>query len=386
MRDNKIIRACTVAQSVGFFAPMIPDFMKMGYEVVAVCSEGEETEKVLNAGGRYVPVEMERHISPLKDLKSLWNLVKVFRKEKPMMVHSMTPKAGLLCMMAGKITGVPVRLHTFTGLVFPTAKGLTQKILILTDRMTCACATNIIPEGEGVKSDLIKFKITKKPLRVLGHGNVRGIDLDRFDPENADIKAEADQIKVRLNAATKSGKVCTFIFIGRMVGDKGINELVEAFSKLNNEIPNTRLLLVGRYEPELDPIKTETVKEIENNNAIMAVGQQSDVRPWLSASDALVFPSYREGFPNVVIEAGAMGLPSIVTDINGSREIIIEGKNGTIIPSHDAEALYESMKRFAIDTDYRQNLATNARELIASRYEQGFVRKCLLDYYKEILK
>ncbi|MDE6196229.1 MAG: glycosyltransferase family 4 protein, partial [Muribaculaceae bacterium] len=329
-------------------------------------------------GVRTVAVPMERHISPFKDLKSLWGLIKVFRREKPAMVHSITPKAGLLSMMAAWFCRVPVRVHTFTGLVFPTATGLTQKILILTDRITCACATHVVPEGEGVRSDLINYRITKKPLRVLGHGNIRGIDLERYNPELPEVKAEASRIR-------KDG-VFTFVFIGRLVGDKGINELVAAFARLNKECPSTRLILVGPQESNLDPLQPETLAEIEANKSIEAVGSQSDVRPWLVASDAFVFPSYREGFPNVVIEAGAMGLPSIVTDINGSREIIIEGENGTIIPSKSEAALYDAMYRFVTQADEIGKMASSARELIASRYEQGYVRRCLKEYYREILQ
>ena len=378
MNCNKIIRACTVAQSVGFFAPMIPELRSRGYEVVSVSSDGPGLTMVNELGGKAISVEMQRHISPLKDLRSLWQMVRVFRRERPAMVHSMTPKAGLICMMAAWICRVPVRVHTFTGLVFPTATGLKQKILILTDRLTCACATHIVPEGEGVKADLTRFGITRKPLAVLGHGNIRGIDLDHFSTEAPGVVEESAKIR-------RDG-VFTFIFIGRLVGDKGINELVEAFSRLNTERTHTRLILVGPEERELDPLTPATLKSIGSNPAIEAVGSQSDVRPWLAASDALVFPSYREGFPNVVIEAGAMGLPSVVTDINGSREIIIEGSNGTIVPPRSADALYSAMLRFVDDRAKLSEMAANARPLIASRYEQSYVRRCLKEYYSEVLK
>ena len=365
-----------MAQSISFFEPTVETLRKMGIEQVIVSSPGEQLDSFAD---RYAlishSVNMERHISPLKDLKSLWQLVKVFRKEKPDMVHSMTPKAGLLCMMAAWLTRVPVRVHTFTGLIFPSATGLKQKILILTDRITCACATHIIPEGEGVKNDLISYHITRKPLKVLGYGNVRGIDLNRFDPDNRENIEAAEKIR--------KPDIFTFIFIGRLVGDKGINELVEAFTNLNKEMLRTRLILVGAYESDLDPLKSDTVEQINRNPAILSVGQQSDVRPWLLASDALVLPSYREGFPNVVIEAGAMRLPSIVTDINGSREIIIEGRNGTIIPPRDTDALFSAMRRFV--TSDLSSMIEETRPLIASRYERNYVASCLIEFYKEIL-
>lgn len=376
----KIIRTSTIPGSLNTFCKGLFKELQEhdGYEVVAVSSPGPALDEIRTREGvKTYAVAMERHISPLKDFVSLWRLIKVFHRERPTIVHSITPKAGLLSMMAAWIWRVPVRLHTFTGLVFPTATGLKQKILIATDRLTCACATHIVPEGVGVKNDLTAYKITKKPLKVLGHGNIRGIDLDRFNPDLKDVRSEAAKIR-------KDG-ILTFVFIGRLVGDKGINELVEAFCSLNLKYPKTRLILVGGKEQNLDPLRPETLCEIEINPSIEAVGRQSDVRPWLVASDIFVFPSYREGFPNVVIEAGAMGLPSIVTDINGSREIIIDGRNGLIIPPRSIDSLYRTMEMFVTDPELARRLAVEARLLIASRFEQSYVRRCLKEYYKEIL-
>lgn len=374
----KLIRTSTVAASLNSFCRgLLSELKEEGYDVVAVSSPGAELEEVEQREGvRTVGVPMERRISPLRDLRSLWRLIGVFRRERPQIVHSITPKAGLLSMMAAWICRVPVRLHTFTGLVFPTSEGLTKKILIFTDRLTCAFATHIVPEGEGVRSDLINYKITRKPLKVLGHGNIRGIDLEFYNPALKEVGEEAARIR-------REG-VFTFVFVGRLVRDKGINELVAAFARLHAERPDTRLLLVGRFESEIDPLLPETIEEIGRNPAIEAVGVKHDVRPWLAASDALVFPSYREGFPNVVIEAGAMNLPSIVTDINGAREIIIDGRNGVIIPPRDADSLFLAMKRFVDTPSDLAVMAAEARPLVASRYEQSFVRSCLKSYYREI--
>ncbi len=379
MASSKIIRTSTVPSSLNTFCRGLLSELRddEGYEVIAIASPGEALDEVSRREGvRTIAVAMERRMAPLKDLKSLFRLIKVFRREKPAMVHSITPKAGLLSMLAAWICRVPVRIHTFTGLVFPTATGLTQKILIFTDRLTCACATHIVPEGKGVKADLENFRITRKPLRVLGHGNIRGIDLAHYDRTPEVMK---NALKIRKDGAF------TFLFIGRLVRDKGIIELVSAFRRLNAEIPATRLILVGRKEQDLDPLPAETLAEIDRNPAIEAPGPTSDVRPWLAASDAFVFPSYREGFPNVVIEAGAMSLPSIVTDINGSREIIIDGKNGVIVPPRDEDSLYSQMKAFATSPDALARMARESRPLIASRFEQSYVRKCLKEYYKEVI-
>ena len=343
-------------------------------------SHGEVSELATfgeQEGIRTVVVPMERQISPIKDLKSLWRILRVLRKEKPDIVHSMTPKAGLITMVAAWLARVPVRIHTFTGLVFPTATGLKRRILMATDWLTCACATHIIPEGEGVKADLLNNGITKKPIRVLGHGNVRGIDLSFYNREAVVENAQC----IMHNAQSNS---FIFIFVGRIVRDKGMNELVGAFKRLHKEFPEARLVLVGPFEDALDPVLPETRAEIERNPCIEAVGLQKDVRPFYAAADALVFPSYREGFPNVVLEAGAMGLPSIVTDINGSREIIIEGKNGTIISPRDEEALYQAMRHWVTHRDEVARMAAEARPLVASRYEQGYVRKCLKEFYESI--
>lgn len=377
----KIIRTSTVPSSINTFCKgLLQELQKQeGYEVVVVSSPGSTLDEIrIREKVRTIAVPMERHISLVKDFVSLVRLIIAFHKEKPDIVHSMTPKAGLLSMMAAWCCRVPIRVHTFTGLVFPTASGLIQKVLIFTDRLTCACATHIVPEGNGVKEDLISYKITDKRLNVLGHGNVRGIDLDHYNPTLPYVQEAAAKIR-------KDG-VITFIFVGRLVKSKGINELIDAFTKLNVQYSRTRLLLVGPYEENLDPLEPEALAEIENNNAIEAVGPQKDVRPWLAASDVFVFPSYREGFPNVVIEAGAMGLPSIVTDINGSREIIIDGNNGIVIPPRQSETLRRAMEVFVTDGEFVSRLAANARPLVASRYEQSFVRNCLKEYYKEILK
>ena len=374
---QKIIRTSTVATSLNTFCRGTLRDLSRLYDVVAVSTPDHELQEIAQREGiRVIGVPMSRPIAPLRDLVSLWRLIRVFRHERPTMVHSITPKAGLLSMIAAWICRVPVRLHTFTGLVFPTATGLKKRILILTDRITCACATHIVPEGEGAKADLINYNITRKPLQVLGYGNIRGIDLDHYR-RSSEVMEKA--------LTLRKPNLFTFVFIGRVVRDKGINELVEAFSLLHSEHPQTRLILVGRAEDNLDPVSPNTRRTIASHPAIEAVGSQSDVRPWLAASDALVFPSYREGFPNVVIEAGALDLPSIVTDINGSREIIVHGRNGIIVPPRNAQAPLQARTPFVQNPQATQAMALKARQMIASRFEKSFVQKCLFDYYKQIL-
>ncbi len=372
--SKKIIRAVTVSKSLFFCRDVMIRLRTMGYELVAVSSSGKELDSLRDKDGFHcVEVEMERHISIFKDIVSLLKMIFLFLKEKPQVVHSMTPKAGLICMLAAWITRVPIRIHTFTGLVWPTATGIKRRIVMFTDWLTCACATNVIPEGRGVMNDLINYGLTKKPMKVLGYGNIIGVDMSCFSSE-----------RIR---TLKDNKLFTFLFVGRVVGDKGINELVEAFLRLNEQYKNTRLVLVGEYESSLDPLKEETIRQIENNISINACGAKygdSLVEMYASA-DCFVLPSYREGFPNVVLEAGAMGLPQIVTDINGCREIIVEGENGLIVPPKDVNSLCHAMEKIMTNDCLRERMKSNARHMIESRFEKDFVQGCQIKFYSELM-
>lgn len=374
---KKLIRISTVPASLDVFLKGFLHVISKKYEVVAVSSPGEQLENIRKREGvRTVAVPMERHISVLKDVVSLFRLIVLFARERPDMVHSITPKAGLLAMVAAWVTRVPVRMHTFTGLVFPTSMGFKRQILIGMDKVICACATYINPEGKGVARDLEQHGITRKPLHIIANGNVRGVDMNWYSRTD-DVMRQAEKIRIRGSF--------TFCFVGRMVRDKGVNELVNAFNGLSRLHPQVRLLLVGETEETLNPLKAETKESIKQNKQIEWVGQQPDVRPFLAASDALVFPSYREGFPNVVLEAGAMGLPSIVTDINGSNEIIFPDENGEIIPSKDEHALYENMKEWVENPEKVSQMAGKARALVESRYEQKIVWDALLSEYQRLL-
>ncbi|MCO7355842.1 glycosyltransferase family 4 protein [Riemerella anatipestifer] len=376
----KLIRLSTIPLSMNVLLKGQLAFFNKSFEVIAVSGGGKDLSEVKEREGvRAIELKMERKISPIRDLLSLIKLYFLFLKEKPEIVHSITPKAGLLSMLAAKFAGVPIRIHTFTGLIFPSKTGMLKKILILMDRLLCWAATNIYPEGQGVKNDLIKYKITQKSLNVIANGNVNGIDIAHFSPQQVSEEVK-QQLKQDLNIQDTD---FVFVFVGRLVGDKGINELVAAFKQL--DVENTKLLLVGAEERNLDPLKEDTIYEIENNKNIIAVGYQTDVRPYFAIADALVFPSYREGFPNVVMQAGAMGLPSIVSDINGCNEIIIEGKNGWIIPPKNVEELYLAMRRMMEDKKAYLDLKTQSRQMIVDRYQQQVVWEALLQEYKQLL-
>lgn len=381
MSNPKLIRTSTVSISLDYLLKGQLSFLQKHYEVLAVSGNDIHLEEVAQREKvRTIGIEMQRNISPLKDLHSLWNLYLLFKKEKPLMVHSITPKAGLLSMTAGFFAGVPIRIHTFTGLIFPSKTGLLKRLLILMDKLLCKFATHIYPEGNGVKQDLINFGITSKSLNVIANGNVNGIDTDYFNKNN---RSELENQTLKNTLGINSDDF-VFIFVGRLVGDKGINELIAAFKNFKTT-DNIKLLLVGPLEQELDPLSKDTLQEIKLNKKIISVGFQKEVRNYFAIADALVFPSYREGFPNVVLQAGAMNLPCIVTDINGSNEIIIDDINGIIIPPKNETELYEAMLKLLNNTVLRLQLQKNSREMIVSRFEQKFVWESLLEEYKRIV-
>lgn len=375
----KLVRLTTVSVSLNSLLKGQLRFLSDYYEVVGISSDfGTERLKEVSEreGVRCIDVLMYREISLLNDIKSLWKLIRLFKRENPYIVHANTPKGSLLAMMAAWITCVPHRLYTVTGLRFETATGRFRRLLIIMEKITCWCATKVIPEGKGVKDTLIANNITKKPLKVILNGNINGVDVNYY--------SRSEEVMRKVNAMKEEGVFC-FIFVGRMVKDKGINELVRAFSKLLILYSNIRLQLVGGFERELDPIAEDVERIIKEEKAIITWGFQHDIRPFLAMADVLTFPSYREGFPNVVLQAGAMGLPSIVTDINGCNEIIRDGVNGKIIPPHDEKALYEAMKyMYEHQNDKVKVMAQYVRPMIVERYEQQMVWRALLKEYQSL--
>lgn len=373
---HKLFRLNTIDGSLGMLRGQLK-FLNQEFEVVAVADDsGVLAEVAEREGVRTIGVPMHREISLAADCRSLVALYKLFRRERPYIVHANTPKASLLSMVAAWATRVPHRIYTVTGLRFETTHGVLRFILKTMERITCLCATKVIPEGDGVKATLLREHITRKPMEKIHNGNINGIDLEHYDC--------TEQVMTRAAEIRNGSEDFTFIFIGRMVRDKGINELVAAFDRLNREFPATKLLLVGKFEDELDPVLPETKQMIEKNPKIEFAGYQNDVRPYFAAADVAVLPSYREGFPNVVIQAGAMGLAQIVTDINGCNEVVVDGRNGLIVPKQNEEALYEAMRKLATDRDLTSQMAASARELITSRYRQQDVWEATLKMYKSL--
>ena len=369
IQRKKIIRVTTADISLNSLLKGQLKFLNQYFEVVGVAKDTGVLKEVSEREGiRVVNAPLERPISLVKDIKGLWFLYRLFRKEKPWCVHANTPKGSLLAMIAAWFACVPHRVYTVTGLRYQGAHGMLRTILKTMERLSCLFATNVIPEGQGVLHALQEDNITKKPLHVIWNGNINGIDTEYF--------------KSTKSFSERKNDTFTFVFIGRIVRDKGIHELTECIRKLN-----CNLILVGSFE-DGDPVDEDDKKFLLTSEKVKFVGWQIDVRPYLEQADVLVFPSYREGFPNVPMQAGAMGLPCIVTNINGCNEIIKDGLNGKIIAAPLKEgtkmmeqSLLNTMQWFINHREEAKRMGNNARPMIQERYEQRYVWKALKEYY-----
>ena len=382
MNRAKLIRITTVPISLEKLLEGQLTFMDEHFEVIAISSQKERLEKFGQENKiRTHYIELTRKITILKDLKALWNMYIFLKAEKPLIVHSHTPKAGTIGMIAAKLARVPHRLHTVAGLPLLEETGVKRKLLNIVEKITYWAATKIYPNSKGLKQIILNEKFcSKEKLKVIANGSSNGIKSSLFDPQ---LFTSEEKQKLRHELKIQENDF-VFIFIGRLVSDKGINELIEAFSQIQLTYSNSKLLLIGELENELDPLKAISLEKINNSNTILFLHYQKDVRPFLSISNCLVFPSYREGFPNVVMQAGAMGLPSIVSDINGCNEIISPNMNGLIIPTKNVKELIKSMKILISDKNKTELMASNSRSNIINNYEQKRVWKELLIEYKNL--
>ncbi len=379
MSKQTLIRITTVPLSLEKLLTGQLHFMSSFYHVIAVSSDKNRLEKYGQLEKVAVfPLEMTRQITPIQDLIAVVKLYFLFKKTKPFIVHTHTPKAGIVGMLASKLAGVPNRLHTVAGMPLLEQSGVKRKVLDLVEKLTYSCATKVYPNSFKLKDIIIQNGYCSEvKLKVLANGSSNGIDTSYFDASHFPEEFK-NNLKIELGIQSSD---FVFVFVGRLVADKGINELIAAFSVIQKQKINIKLLLVGPYEQELDPLKEETMNQISANKSIISIGYQLDVRPYFAISNSLVFPSYREGFPNVVMQAGSMGLPSIVTNINGCNEIIENKENGYIIPVKNQKAIQESMLSCIENKGQFSQMQKNARAMIVSRFDQKIMWESILQEY-----
>jgi lipopolysaccharide/colanic/teichoic acid biosynthesis glycosyltransferase len=379
-RRPKLLRITTVPISLKLLLRgQLSFFQCQGFEVLAVSADGPEIDTLRREGIPHETVHMTRVISPLYDLISLFKLISVIRKFKPHIVHTHTPKAGLLGMLAAWMCRVPARLHTVAGLPVMERTGFIRKLLVLTEKITYACATGVYPNSNGLKHFIETSIHTNTRLKIIGKGSSNGINTSYFSPSDQ-LHMEAQKL---LRHGIKDDTI-VFAFTGRIVRDKGINELLQAFDRVSRQL-HCKLLLAGPFEDALDPISDESRTILDRNKDVITLGYIEDVRPLLLASDVFVFPSYREGFPNVVMQACCMGCACIVSDINGCNEIIANGETGLVVKPKSADELMKAMVKLAKDPQLRKIFSGRARKFVVENFDQEFVWREMLEEYNKLL-
>ncbi|MAT90297.1 MAG: glycosyltransferase family 1 protein [Flavobacteriaceae bacterium] len=381
--NPKLIRITTVPLSLEKLLEGQLAFMSDYFEVIAISSEPQRLETYgKEEGVRTFPIPLTRKITPFQDLKAIYRLYRFLRKDRPEIVHTHTPKAGWVGMLAAYFAKVPLRIHTVAGLPLMEATGMKRTLLNTVEKWTYRTATHVFPNSQGLLEFILKQRWTNpEKLKIIGNGSSNGIDTGYFSEEQV---SEATREELRRTLGIDP-ETFIFVFVGRMVGDKGINELVHAYTSMTSPTVKTALLLVGPLEADLDPLRPETLTEIEANTTVYTTGFVKDVRPYLAISHVLVFPSYREGFPNVVMQAGAMGLPVIATQINGCDEIIEEGQNGMLVPAKQVQPLQAAMQKLLPPSSEYDFMKHQARIAITRRLERKELWHALLQEYRQLL-
>ena len=373
MKKNKFFLITTVPMSLNFFKGQIGNLSK-DFDITLISSPDKELEQIAYSEKvKYSAIQMKRDIAIRDDIFSLLRFLCLFIRQRPDIIHCNTPKGSLLGLVTGYITRVPVRIYYVHGLRYEGASGKKRKLLIFLEKLSCFCATHIIAVSYGVKQK-VESTLTNKNVSVIHHGSANGMPVEEFLTENYNDSAIRKSYDI-----TKQDFV--FGFVGRLVADKGINELVHAFNMLEQK--NVKLVLVGMYEHELDPLSQETQNIIKTNPNIIEVGFQKDVKKFLTIMDLFVSPSYREGFGLSVLEANLMKVPVLVTSITGYSEIVQEGKNGFFVDPKDTLALFNKMKKFSQSRDSLLAMKQQCYDEVASKYNHKEVLEKALEYYAQ---
>lgn len=384
VNNKKLVRITTVPMALRYLLPGQMQFMNTnGFDVVMISADGKELGSVIEREQcRHIIVPMTRKITPMQDLKCLWMLVKIFRKEKPDIVHTHTPKAGLLGMLAARITGVKTRIHTVAGLPLMVETGFKYQLLKFIEMVTYSAATQVWPNSNSLLQFIIKNKLTNKEnLKIIGKGSSNGINLHRFTTATLSENTLAT-IKASVNF---SNDKVYLLCIGRLVKDKGIVELVNVFNELRKEHQHLILILVGEYEATLDPLPEETLHEIKTNPSIIHIPWTDHVEYYMHIANYFVFPSHREGFPNVLLQAGAMGLPIVCSNIAGNIDIVQNNETGLIFDRGNEQQLLKLMQYALTHPQHLQTMAKNLEEEIQKNYRQENIWKNMLEAYKSLV-
>ena len=379
---EKLIRITTVPISIEKLLENQPKYFSKFFDITIVSSDKSELEKLgKKQGVKTFCLPLTRKITPFKDIIAIFKLYFFLKRENPKIVHSHTPKAGFVGMTASFFAGVPIRMHTVAGLPLMERKFIKKKVLIFIEKLTYLFATNVYSNSKKLMQFILSKKFcSKRKIKTLANGSSNGIDTKYFT-DNISLNNK----NKLLNTLKILKNDFIFCYVGRVVKDKGINELVSAFNELNLKNRNCKLIIVGKIENETNPVSKSTMGIIKKNKNILLTGFKNDVRPYLSIGNCFVLPSYREGFPNVLMQAGAMDLPCIATNINGCNEIIQDNINGFLIPPKNIDALVKAMQKI-MDKKLIIKLSKNSRLMVKEKYDQKYFWKKLLIEYNNLVK
>lgn len=380
----KLIRITTVPLSLKLLLAGQMKYAKsQGWEVIMVSSDGRELDQAIkNEGVQHEMIPFTRKITPLQDLKCIWLLVQLFKRENPDIVHTHTPKAGLLGMIAANLAGVKIRIHTLAGIPAMAAEGKKKTLLESVEKWTYSNATEVWPNSQGLRKFVVQKELCSEyKLRIIGKGSTNGVDLARFNRESL----KENHLVAATMRIMPGEDDFIILSVGRLVRDKGIEELVSAF--LNSKIVNkSKLVLLGAFEQDLNPISPETAQKIQDHPRIIQIDWSDHVAHYLALSDLLVHPSHREGFPNVILEAGAMQVPVICSDIIGNTDMVSQQKTGLIFPVKDAAVLKEAMEFAFVKREKMAQYAAALFEEVVTNYDRNYVQKEIFSNYQRLIR
>ena len=355
-----------------------------GVDLTVVSSPGPELEAVAtDIGAAAVGIPMERRPAPLSDLRSLFQLTRFFCRHRFDIIHSSTPKAGLLTALAGRLARVPVRLHTFTGQPWVELTGVSRQIPRECDRITATLATQCYADSPSQRGFLIKEKlVASDKIAVVGAGSISGVNLTRF---SLATWGGPVAVATRRELGVPEGGLI-ILFVGRVTKDKGITELVKAFETVASGNADVHLVLVGPFEPKLDPLPPETLDRLQRHSRIYCVGFTTTPEKYLAAADIFCLPSYREGFGSVVVEAAAMELPAVVTRVTGLVDAVAEGETGLIVPPKNPDALAQALETLVDSPALRKSLGRAGRQRVVRNYDSKLINEAVVAEYFRLLE
>jgi glycosyltransferase involved in cell wall biosynthesis len=369
--------------SLHFIAGQIGFMVERRFAIAVITSPGEHLKAFGEREGVAVyGLEMPRRITPLRDLLTLWRLQRYLRRVRPAIVHAHTPKGGLLGMIGAWLARVPVRVYHIRGLPFVTATGAQRLLLRATEYIACALADQVLCVSHSVRQVAVAERICPaRKVKVLLGGSGNGVDSAlRFDP--AAWPGARTTIRERYSIPPSAFVIG---FVGRLVRDKGLTQLLEAWSVLREEYSHVHLLVIGDFEPR-DPVPARTQAAMRSDRRIHMVGWERNTPPFYVAMDLFVLPSHREGFSNVLLEASSMALPLVATRIPGCIDAIDDGVTGTLVPAGDAQSLAGAIRAYVSDADMCRRHGRAGREKVQREFRREAIWQAVCDEYQRLLR